>query len=209
MRYSSLYALRSQRAIDVALADVSTLIAELAADGVPPERVNEILVDDLETNGPIFGRFFRSIVSAGEVAVSLAEFQAALTGDDAGGDPVQLEAGERSHDPDSATWVCVSHREMDRCMALHGVTKTRGEWTVLGLRPRLMHSRCVCELVPPEQSEEFKSPLLRNTAAGQGKGCRLTSREDNDERAESMRQRALASAAGRAVLEAINHGEKQ
>jgi len=204
MRYSQLYAIKAQKAVETGLIDINALIEEMLDEGVPEMRINAMLVDDLETEGPIFGKFFRSLGLAGESSISIAESQAAnigeaLTVDEeiarfaeetriatmtleelaAEGDPEAMHEIENLTDQEELTWVCTLRNTCEQCLPLHGKTLKRSEWRELGFRPRSMHPRCECDWVAAvvaEGREDLVAPLTRQIAPGQEKGGRKTIR---------------------------------
>lgn len=204
MRYDKLYSIRAQKAVESGLVDVEAFVNELVADGVPLTRINTMLLDDLEGNGPLFGKFFRSIGGAGETTLSVAESQGsgvaeALSLDDElaafareanvdgrsvaqmaqSGDPEALELIEDQAEYQELTWICTLRKTCETCLPLHGKSLSRQEWRDRGLRPRSLHPNCECDWVPTELAkdrEDLINPLMRNIAAGQEKGGRRTVR---------------------------------
>ena len=202
--YAELYAIRAQRAVDSGVIDFNALVDQLVADGVPTERINQMLVDDLENNGPIFGKFFRALEQSGDMAISHAEHQGstaaeAISLDDEiaafvreterdgrsmaqlaqEGDAEALDTIEGLDDDREFTWICTMRKTCSQCLPLHGRTMSRREWRELGYRPRGMHPNCECDWVPAELAADRKdlvAPLRRNIEPGQVKGGRRTVR---------------------------------
>jgi hypothetical protein len=210
VKYSSLYASRAQRAVEIALIEVRGVVSELASDGVPLERINELLVDDLETSGMLFGRFFRTLTAAGEMAIAVAASQASSVAE-AGAlcteDPRELEQLENDLADELVTWVAVvtrgvERRDADRCLVLHGARLPRAQWRSAGYRPGLMHARCGCQWVSGECG--MIEPLTRNVAPGQQKGGRLTVRGiEGDIGTQAALERAVTSPQGSTVRRAL------
>jgi hypothetical protein len=204
MRYSELYAIKAQRAVETGLVDVEAFIQELLLDGVPDEQINALLVADLEEGGPLFGKYFRSLGLAGESVLSVAESQGSLAaeimeidkeleafmkesqvGDStleelaASGDPEALEVLDAVSDHKMLTWICKLRRTCEQCLPLHGKTLSRKEWRDRGLFPGTVHTNCMCVWELSELSanrSDLVAPLRREIKAGQKKGGKLSVR---------------------------------
>lgn len=204
MNYARLYASRAQRLVEVGSVNLESFVRELIDDGVPLERINQLLIEDLETNGRIFGQFFRDLGAAGETAISVAEAQGstvaeAIALDDriaafsrearqggrtvdaalADGDPDALEAVENAADEQRLRWIATLRRTCPICLSLHGKDLTRREWREFGYRPRMVHPHCECDWEPTEIAASYSSltaPLRREIEAGQSRGGRRTKR---------------------------------
>lgn len=204
MNYAELYAIRAQQAVDTGIVRFNAIVEQLLADGVPVERINEMLLADLDDGGPIFGKLFRDLRAAGETAISTAEAQgstaaellsldkeiadfakrARLGGrslDNAAieGDPEALEAIEDLGDNQRLRWVAALRNTCAVCLSLHGKELSRREWRDLGYRPRTVHPHCECDWVPVEIAAHYQdivAPLKRQIKPGQPKGARRTIR---------------------------------
>lgn len=204
MNYSHLYAIRAQEAVDTGSVRFEALVDQLLADGVPAERINEMLTEDLETGGPIFGKFFRDLGMAGDMTISTAEQQGSSAAEAASldddirafieeserdgrsaaellreGDPEALEQVEILADDQELTWIATMRNTCSQCLPLHGKSLPRREWRERGLRPRGMHPNCECDFVPTELAadrSDLLAPLKRAIVPGQVKGGRRTQR---------------------------------
>lgn len=180
----------ADRAVRQAGIDFATFIERGQAAKMSPERIMELLNEDLTNNGPIFGKFVRSLVSASESAVMTAEQQGALAGYAAEtealrslyatealinavneGDPVEMDAIENGmSDVAEFTWVATLVNTCHLCLPLHGQTRRIGEWQALGLSPQNIHagwgSTCQCTMVPSDAYKEkgradWAAPIVR------------------------------------------------
>ncbi len=199
MNYADLYAIRAQKAVDIGTVDFNALVEELLADGVPADVINEMLIDDLENNGKIFGKFFRDLGAAGDTAISHADAQGSTAaeavdlddeiarfveeselGDRArDGDPHALEQIEDLADDQEMTWIATMRKTCAKCLPLHGKSMSRQEWRERGLRPRGVHPNCECDWVPTQLAashSNLMAPLRRSIVPGQVKGGRRTQR---------------------------------
>lgn len=205
MNYAELYATRAQRAVDTGVVDLKAFIDEMMGAGAPVERIHELLNQDLNSGGPIFGKFFRSLELAGESVLSIAEAQGSavvesltIGGDGleelkqlAGADRAQLEELARNGDPDAMeiiersaddmemTWICTLRKTCELCLPLHGKSLSKREWRERGLIPRAIHINCECDWMPTmwaRDREDLNAPLVRNIEAGQEKGGKRTIR---------------------------------
>ena len=79
-RYDQLYSILATRSVDQGTVDVQTFIQTQLATGASPESIAEDLINDLENDGPIFGKFLRSITGAANTAVMTAARQGELVG---------------------------------------------------------------------------------------------------------------------------------
>ncbi len=204
MNYAELYSIRAQEAVDTGFVRFDAFVSQLIADGVPAERINAMLVDDLENGGQIFGKFFRDLNIAGDMTISGAEQQASSASEavnldedirrfveeaDRGGrplaellrdgDPGALEQVEFLADDQELTWIATMRNTCPQCLPLHGKSLSRREWRERGLRPRGVHPNCECDFVPTElaaSQESLTAPLRRQVVPGQARGGRRTQR---------------------------------
>ena len=191
MRYDRVYERLATRAVDQTSIDLDTLVGQLTDAGLGADEIETRLLDDLETSGPVFGKFFRSLGAAAESATSTAFRQGQRVGsaleydmdlvsilkrndldliDD--GDPEALAAVEASVRVMSEIWICTLKKTCDRCLPLHGKVLTSQEWDARGLIPDIMHegwdSDCLCLRMPEEEAldehggrDDLKAPLVR------------------------------------------------
>jgi hypothetical protein len=174
MRYDETYRILAERAIKQTRIDLDTFAELLVGSGLSNEQIREQLINDLENNGPIFGKFFRSLGGAAESAVNTATRQGQAVGtamdfdeeyddfvsvndledviDDA--DPEAMEAIEDRIADLEHTWIAELVNTCELCLPLHGTSKTLEEWNALGLNPATIHlregwvSKCHCQLIP-------------------------------------------------------------
>lgn len=194
-RYDAIYEILAKRAIREGGIDVEAFVDLNVQGGVSADRVMELLLDDLENDGPVFGRFFRTLTGAAENSVTAAYRQGSvaadvdlddeikrLTGlanmDDiiTGADPALLaEVEELSAEHMELTWIAELRNTCHRCLPLHGQSRFKDEWDESGFSPDTIHvvvgwsSPCHCSLVPrkfAEGRDEIKAPLVRNKLKG-------------------------------------------
>lgn len=238
-RYDRTFAALANRAIAQGVTDMETFLTQMADTGVSPDRVEQLLLDDLEGDGPIFGKFMRSMIGAAEQGTLAAARSGEIAGtvdatselrrltsitdlDDAieQADPEALEAIEEDVGRTEWTWICALKNTCHRCLPLHGVTRTMDEWKALGLLPETIHSgwnsACHCTLVP---ADEFKrgdvvAPLTRKkikSPTGQ-KPNRKTARavaQKDLDKSLSARNKAMESPEGRRTLRLLGQSLKE
>lgn len=187
--YAKIYATMAGRAVRQGAIDAETFIRSAALRGMSPAEVQRRLIVDLESNGPVFGKFLRSIAGAGAAAVLTAERQGQMAGsieakqarllsladtegsviglDEAidAGDPEALEQAEAELDDEPHTWIATLVNTCHLCIPLHGQMMTLGEWNEIGYNPDSIHanegwdSECHCSLIPARESGR-RSALL-------------------------------------------------
>jgi len=162
--YAKTLSRQIQRALRLAEGDLEALFANAADLGMSDEALASRLVTDLETNGPIFGRFFENLMGATEQSIlsaqrqgifigeALADGQEAvaarlgdLSDDDwtelvGGNNPDAMEAFERGVlDDQEYTWVAALVKTCRFCLPLHGKTMKKSEWAESGWDPETIH----------------------------------------------------------------------
>ena len=187
--YAQIYETLATRAARQGAIDFETLVEQLQAQGVDPDRIQQLLIDDLERDGPIFGKFLRSLIGAGESSVMAAERAggfAATARMRAADDEALALLLERAEfglaideaDPDALeeieavaadriveTWIATLQKTCHLCLPLHGRSMTHAEWLSLGLHPDTIHqnegwaSSCQCNLVPSDEAGSRKELL--------------------------------------------------
>ena len=151
--YSLAFVIRAQRAIAHGIADAGTFAELAAAEGVSIERIAELLQDDLNTEGPIFGKFMRSLRGAATASVRAAEQAGDIVGhsgiedmdldevlawiDEA--DPDDLAGVEESIDDQDVMWVAMLVDTCHICLPIHGTVMTRAEFKKEGMVPGAIH----------------------------------------------------------------------
>ncbi len=98
-RYDRVYATLAERAVSRGVIDVQALLAELVEAGVTRERIAELVAEDLDNDGPIFGQFARSLQGASVQSVLTATRQGEFVGSVAGlleASPAELDAEQKA-----------------------------------------------------------------------------------------------------------------
>lgn len=186
-RYDLMWQTLVDRAIAQSVTDLDTFLNMAYNAGFSAEVIERKLLDDLQNEGPIFGKFLRSLTGASESAISAAFNSGVMAGDlvsnnemlrliEAGGysaeemglaiENADAEAMDamiaEAEKNDYRTWIATLERTCDRCLPLHGHTETMEYWKSKGYLPELMHdgwkSDCKCRLVP---SQQFDSEAKR------------------------------------------------
>lgn len=131
------------------------LIERLKSRNVSVEQIVNILLDDFDNDGEIFGGLKRGLFGATDDFVSNVESQA-----------TEYEWQQKGYD-ENETWVAVLVNTCEDCLPRHGMTKPHSEWVSLGL-PRsgwsVCKSHCQCQLFPSsitESTQELRDPLKR------------------------------------------------
>ena len=179
MRYDELFERAINRALATVEVDLAAFFEEALALGTSPEALERRLLDDLHNEGPIFGKFLSNAVGAAESAAMAAKRVGTFVGqlgDDseeaalaiASGDPEALQAIEDQNSDVPEVWICELVNTCHRCLPLHGVVLSRGDWNSKGLAPETIHSGwnsiCHCERVREDLAASRKSllaPLIR------------------------------------------------
>lgn len=227
--YRKVYERLATRAVQQGASNIEAFVGRLADAGVPAERIEELLIEDLMTDGPIFENFFRALGGASEAAAMTSYRQGATMAiidedkalrdmlDAAGydkpfaivdaGDPDVMAAIEAASAPlIELTWVATLVNTCHLCLPLHGVTRTRAEWDELGYDPATIHpgdwrSSCRCQFVERStfDKEQEMAPLLRVREKGSKSTVRGVSSVNLDT-AINARNKAMQSEQGRATL---------
>ena len=214
VNYARVFSELTERAVLDGGIDLETFITRLLDNGVSLDAIQERLLTDLETGGPIFGKFIRSITGSAQSSVITATRQGEILGqvieDDAlrerlGVQGDELEEAFQSADPDAAEELEIASQDLvlltnvaelrntcPECLPLHGKTLTRREWRESGLLPEDRHqgwtSACHCRLIPNEVAENRKElidPLVRERIESP------TGLKANKRTARSVTQRSL------------------
>jgi hypothetical protein len=225
--YAKLYDRLMSRALDQAAADLKAFFDDAASLGMSVEGAQARLAEDLETDGPIFGKFFRSLGGASEQSVLAAQRQGVVAGEIMAtpeldklmdfakidlvaaverGDAGQLAKAADAVADAAFVWVCALVNTCPRCLPLHNRRMSMTEWRALGLLPEIMHrgwnSVCQCRLVLVGPGVGEVQPLTRLRAGG-AKGSKRTVRaiaSADIEKAMAARDKALETPEGRRVL---------
>lgn len=178
--YAAVWGLLAERATSQGVVDVETFMRMAVLSGMDEQAVMDALEEDLENDGPIFGKFLRGLAGAAQSSVMTAlrqgEAMGTIDGNSelrrlvglAGTEGSLLEAMETAN-PEMAqaledeflddiphTSIAELINTCHVCLPLHGVTLTLGEWKARGLLPENRHqgwtSDCHCRLVPVGQA---------------------------------------------------------
>jgi len=172
-RYDQIYQELAKRAADQAQIDLRTALTMAGNRRASIDAIERLLIQDLETDGPIFGKFIRSLSGAASSAVTAAANQGATIASlkmdrevqrllslkdtqiqDAidAADPETLDEMEKmAEDRMPMVWVATLVNTCHRCLPLHGKEATKAEWAARNLDPETIHdgwsSNCKCLLV--------------------------------------------------------------
>jgi hypothetical protein len=227
--YAKIWSTLAKRAVRQGGVNAEAFMELAAASGMSAEEVERRLIEDLSSDGPIFGQFFRQLGTAATGAVLAAESQGSLVAmvdadeelqrlldieslDDVidAADPEALEQIEQAiASRAELTWVATLTNTCYRCLPLHGQTRTLEEWRELGFSPETIHegwaSACNCQLVPTDDAgprEDLIAPLVRLKVEGE-KGVKRTARavaQVDMEKAIQAARKASESEQGRRTL---------
>lgn len=229
MRYDRQYEALARKAIEQGGVDIQAFVDLALNNGVSRERIHQMIIEDIENNGPIFGRFIRGLAGAAEASVVAAKHQgetAARSYAQGLIDLAEMKDATDIADPEAlqsieddtagripVTWMTASSNVCHLCLPLHGVTRTVEEWRELNLVPGQVHfvagwtTRCKCKWVEPDQfnRRQDMAPLRRvkdRTATGL-KGSKRTIRGLTSydlEESLAARDKAMQSIEGRRQL---------
>lgn len=181
-RYNDVFRVLANRAVREGVIDIETFVERGMLHGMSAKAVESRLIADLDSGGPIFGKFVRSMSGAAasatlaaskqgeavarayaEKLISLSEYDDILDA----ADPAEMEdvAGGLAKTT-LYMWVATSTNTCDRCLPLHGKILTMDEWA--GLRdelgldydadPETIHdgwdSFCHCHLTPTDEIDD-------------------------------------------------------
>lgn len=166
--YAKVYASILKRALSQADLDLETFVADALESGMSAQAIEERLLNDVQTGGPVFGKFMQSLEGGAAKTVIAAKNQGAylaqVVEDDAALARLERIAGvgkseayvsevlrtgdaEALADIEAATEDIVVERSVAElvntcpvCLPLHGVTMTRREWREKGLLPEQRHA---------------------------------------------------------------------
>lgn len=182
-RYDEIFQTLVERAISQGGIDVETFMRRAIQSGMSEDVLMSLLEEDLLNDGPIFGKYVRSMVGAARSSVMAAERQGETVSyileDDEVREILQdlgLEEDARSAlenaDPELSeeveaavagnveyTWIATLMKTCHVCLPLHGQTRSMLEWREMGKTPDTVHqlqgwdSTCKCRLVPVSMAE--------------------------------------------------------
>jgi hypothetical protein len=190
MRHDRVWGNLVGRAIKQGGLDVETFVRHAIDSGMSEQAIQDRLLSDLETGGPIFGKFFRHLGAAAEQTSTSAHRTGGFLGDIATdpqlsemldladmddvieiADPEVMDSIQQGiADRDERMWVAELRNTCHLCLPLHGTIMTMAEWQESGLHPDTIHpaewgSKCHCHLVPVRQvgdRTDVMAPLVRN-----------------------------------------------
>lgn len=79
--YRRTFATLAERAVAQGGVDARAFMTRMVETGVSQERLMQLLAEDLESNGPIFGKFLRSITGAAQATITTAANQGQRIGE--------------------------------------------------------------------------------------------------------------------------------
>lgn len=164
-RYDETYRILATRAVKQSGVDFDTFVEIAAARGISAQELERMLIQDLDNDGPVFGKFLRSINAAAGAAVQTAARQGAMVAAvesdreaqrelegflklaDAAdaqelvssGDPDALEVIEDLAADIPMMWVATLVKTCHLCLPLHGKIDTKRNWDARGLSPDNIH----------------------------------------------------------------------
>ncbi len=134
---------------------LTNLIASLESRGMSSEQVINVLIDDLENNGAIFGGLKRQLIGDSQAMIETADSR------------LTVEKFEKESGEELGTWVAILVATCEDCIPRHGITKKWKEWESLGLPKSgfsVCRSKCQCDIFPAsvvESKSELQAPLKR------------------------------------------------
>ena len=182
-RYDEIFQTLVERAVSQGGIDVDTFMRRAIQSGMSEDVLMNLLEEDLLNDGPIFGKFVRSMVGAARSSVMAAERQGEMVSyllEDpkvrrllqdldveevaqsalANADPELSEEVERAvANRVEFTWIATLMKTCHVCLPLHGQTRSMLEWREMGKTPDTIHqlqgwdSTCKCRLVPVSLAE--------------------------------------------------------
>ena len=168
MRYDLLWRTLVRRAVRQGDVDLDSFVDQAASAGMSAEAIQRRLLDDLDNDGPIFGKFFRNVGAAAAKTTTSAYSQGVnlssgmrnmargspqaksqvdrlLALEETGttirrGTPEAIqELQDAIAERDERMWVCSLTRTCARCLPLHGTVQTMKEWQESGWDPDTIH----------------------------------------------------------------------
>jgi hypothetical protein len=135
---------------------LSNLIKALETRAMTNEQVINVLLDDLENDGVIFGGLKRQLIGNAQEFVETTESR------------LTMEQFEKESGEEKGTWIAVLVNTCKDCLPRHGFTKTFSKWEELGMPKSgfsVCKSKCQCQVFPAsvieENKTELRSPLKR------------------------------------------------
>lgn len=136
-------------------AKLADLITSLETRGMTTEQVANVLLDDLQNDGQIFGGLKRGLIGASDDLVNVTSQR------------LSSEQFREQSPNELMTWIAVLVATCIDCLPRHGVTRKYSEWVARGLPASgfsVCKGRCDCQLFPAniaESKAELQEPLRR------------------------------------------------
>lgn len=134
---------------------IQELIDKLETREVSEEQIINILLEDFENDGEIFGGLKRSLIGDAREGIKNIETEVQTE--------LFKEAGE-----EKLTWICAFVNTCEDCLPLHGQSKTLEEWKadpgLPGSGWSVCREHCQCVLMPSAYAgtkEELSKPIQR------------------------------------------------
>jgi len=144
-----------QSNIDTFKNKSSLLVANLRKRGSTDQDIINVLLDDFDNNGQLFGSLKRQMFGASVEMLQNVDNDIKLT-----------EWKEQGYSEDE-TWVSVLVNTCEDCFPRHSVTRPHNEWVEMGLPGTgwsVCKARCQCQLIPnsiSESKEQLLKPIKR------------------------------------------------
>ena len=163
MRYNRVWATLVRKAVREGGIDLATFVERGVEGGMSEGAIQQRLLDDLESNGPVFGRFFRALEGSASASTMAAYRQGENLGNidgskqlkrllglresvnefgsvvDVANPDAMQEIADAVAERDERTWIAELRNTCHLCLPLHGVTRTMAQWNELGLHPDSIH----------------------------------------------------------------------
>lgn len=132
------------------------LITNLGLRGLSEEQIINVLLDDFENDGALFGGLKRQLIGDAQsfAEVTSSELDTRIIFEESGQEPM--------------VWLAILVNTCEDCIPRHGTTHTYEEWQALGLPATgwsVCKFHCKCQLFPAsvvdQNKEELRLPLKR------------------------------------------------
>ena len=132
---------------------LTELLTKLENRGMTEEQIINVLLDDFDNDGAIFGGLKRQLIGNAQEAAeeTSSQLDAEIIYQESGQEPMR--------------WIAVLVNTCRDCLPRHGITKSYDEWQALGL-PRsgfsVCDKNCKCQLLPDSVAAsytELRKPL--------------------------------------------------
>lgn len=139
-----------------AAISMRSLVNRLQAQGISRERIRDALLNDLVSDGAIFGTYNRGVQRLVGGHIGALSIKSARE--------IFIDQFNESFEE---TWVCVLVNTCRDCIPRHGRTERSEVWDLLGRPPEwgsVCDPNCQCQLIPKvltENRRELMEPLRR------------------------------------------------